>query len=57
MLTIDKTHDMIETLIRSATIKKEKEITAVNSYYDGYVQGCEDFGKYVRQELYTDKSD
>ena len=48
---------MIDTLVARASIKKEKEISNANSYYDGYVQGCEDFAKCLRQELYTDKSD
>lgn len=53
MLTIEKTNEMIDALVRNADMKRDIEIAAANSYHDGYVDGCENLGKQVRQILYN----
>ena len=52
MLTIEKVHEITNELEKRASLQLNLEITKAQNYHDGYVQACEDFGKWVRAELY-----
>lgn len=55
MLTIDEVNKITDELQKRANDKANREIAAVNNFRDGYIQGCEDFGRWLRAELYNKK--
>lgn len=38
-----------DCLEREAALEKNKKVNAVQDYYKGYIQACEDFGRQLRQ--------
>ena len=46
---IDISHDITNELQHEASVK----LSEAQAYYKGYVQACEDFGRRLRQEMYT----
>ena len=47
---IDETHKITEALEHEATQK----LNDAQAYYKGYVQACEDYGRRIRQMVYSE---
>ena len=49
---IDMSHDIADKLQNEASAK----LSEAQTYYKGYVQACEDFGRRLRQEIYSQRN-
>ena len=52
MLTIDRIHEITDMLEQQA----HNELQKATSFHNGYVKACEDFGRVLRDEIYSDKN-
>lgn len=54
-MTIDQINDILDNLIDEA--KRECEIaqTKAVAYREGYINGCEEFGKRLRRTIYKER--
>lgn len=53
MLTVDMIYEITDRLEHQAGIELQK----ATSHHKGYVQACEDFGREIRQAIYSDKGE
>lgn len=47
---VDKVHEITDTLEHKATESCDEYIRKAQSYRDGYIQACEDFGREMRRD-------
>ena len=48
---VDKVHEITYTLEHKATESCDEYIRKAQSYRDGYIQACEDFGREMRRAI------
>ena len=48
---VDKGHEITYTLEHKATESCDEYIRKAQSYRDGYIQACEDFGREMRRAI------
>lgn len=56
MLTLDKVHEITDTLERKAVENCDDYNRKAQAYRDGYIQACEDFGREIRHAISTDRN-
>lgn len=56
MLKLDKVHEITDRLEHQATENCNESIRKAQSYRDGYIQACEDFGREIRRAISADRN-
>ena len=51
MPILDELHDIVDRLEHKASLRRNKEVDKANAFYEGYMQGCEDFRRNMAQLL------
>ena len=54
MLTLDQVHEITDILEHKAVENCDEYIRKAQSYRDGYIQACEDFGREIRRAISTE---
>lgn len=47
----DMTHDITNALEHEASMKRASEVAKAQSYYEGYIQACNDYGRRIRDSI------
>ena len=56
MLTLDQVHEITDILEHKAVENCDEYIRKAQSYRDGYIQACEDFGREIKRAINTDRN-
>ena len=56
MLTLDQVHEITDILEHKAVENCDEYIRKAQSYRDGYIQACEDFGREISRAISTDRN-
>lgn len=54
-MTIDNVNDILDKLIDKAELDCKIACAKAESYKEGYVDGCESFGKRLRHTIYEER--